>query len=303
VNWRAAAGAAVLLAAGLCGCSTVQTLSFPEPPSTVRTVPVRTPTLPTNLPSIVQHAVPGATTTTLPTIGPGGATIQGTVFGPQGPVGGATIQAERIVGNQVTGTETTSAGDGSWSIGAVLGGRYRVRAWQSPSLDTLTPQIFFLGDTETHSLTLQMDAFTGPDVAAAVSPAHPQVGATDNLLIQVTNPTVGPDGVVRDQAAVGTSVTLAYGPNWQILSGNPLATDAHGRVVFQVSCLAPGDNPLSAAVGGGLPVGLQVPACSPPPTPPSSTSTTTPGSPDTLFPCPPGTGASTTTTTLAFGSC
>src|SRR5262249_53583808 len=146
--------------------------------------------------------------------------------------------------------------DGSWSIGPVLGGRYRVRAWQSPSLDMLTPQIFFLGDTDTHSVALQMDSFTGPDVAAAISPRNPQVGATDNLLIQVTNPTVGPDGVVRDQPAVGTSVTLTDGPNWLVQGGNPLATTAEGRVLFQVSCQAPGGNPLSAAVGGGIPVAL-----------------------------------------------
>jgi hypothetical protein len=302
VSWRAAGVAAVLLTGGLCGCTAVQTLSFPEPPSTVRTVPVRSPTLPTNLPSVVQGAVPGATTTTLPPIGPGAATIQGTVFGPQGPVGGATIQAERIVGTQITATETTSAADGSWSLGPVLGGRYRLRAWQSPSLDLLTPQIFFLGDTDTHSAALQLNSYTGPDIAAAVSPANPQVGGTDNLVIQVTNPTVGPDGIVRDQPAVGASVTLTDGPNWQILNGNPLATGSTGRVLFQVSCQSPGNDPLSAAVGSGLPVALPMPSCAPPPVAPT---TTAPGSPTTLLPCPPGPPGVTTTTstTVALGTC
>ena len=306
---RAAALAAALVTVGLCGCSAVQTLSFPEPPSTVRTVPVRTPTLPTNLPSVAQAPVAGAATTTLPPIGPGAATIQGTVFGPQGPVAGATVQAERVVGTEITATETTSAADGSWSIGPVLGGRYRLRAWQSPSLDMLTPQIFFLADTDTHSAALQLNAYTGPDIAAAISPGNPRVGATANLVIQVTNPTVGSDGVVRDLPAVGASVTLTDGPNWQILNGNPLATGATGRVLFQVSCQAPGDDPLSAAVGSGLPVALQMPACAPAPPPPSPTTpppptTTAPGSPITLFPCPPApAGVTTTSTTIAVGSC
>lgn len=289
---------------GVAGCSGVQTLSFPDPPSTVRTVPVKTPTLPTNLPSVVQAAVPGATTTTVPPIGPGAATIEGTVFGPQGPVGGATIQAERIVGDQITATETTSAGDGSWSIGPVLGGRYRLRAWQSPSLDMLTPQIFFLGDTDTHSAALQLTSFPGPDLEAAISPGNPEVGGTDNLLIQVTNPTVGPDGVVRDEPGVGASVDLTDGPDWNVLNGNPLATGTDGRVLFQVSCQSPGDDPLSAAVGSGLPVALQMPSCAPSPTAPPPSSTTTPGAPVTLFPCQPAPpGVTTTSTTLAFGNC
>ena len=274
----------------------------PDPP------PRSVPTFPANLPSVAEAAVPGSTTTVPPQIGPGSATINGTVLGPDGPVAGATVEADRLVGDAVTSTQTTTAADGSWSIGPILGGRYRVRAWQQPSLAVTAPQIFFLGGTDVHSMTIQLTSFAGPDVASAIAPGVPVVGATDNLIVQVTNPTVGSDGVVRDLPAVGVSVSLTDGPLWQVENGNPLPTGTDGTVLFQVSCQGGGDIPLSAAVGGAAPVALQLPDCFSPPT-------TTLAPPVTIPPCPtiPGfsgtpassttTGTTTTTTTLLAGLC
>ena len=289
------AWAAAVLPATLAGCG-VQTLSYPTPPATARSTVTVGPTFPTNLPSVAEAAIPGSTTTVPPPIGPGAATINGTVLGPNGAVPGATVQADRLVGDKVTSTQTTTAADGSWSIGSILGGRYRVRAWQQPSLAVTAPQIFFLGGTDVHSMTIKLTSFTGPDVASAIAPGVPVVGATDNLVVQVTNPTVGSDGVVRNLPAVGVSVTLTDGPLWQVENGNPLATAANGTVLFQVSCQDPGANPLSAAAGGAAPVALQLPDCMAPPT-------TTLAPPVTTPPCPtipgsPGEPASTTTTTL-----
>ena len=135
-----------LLAGGLAGCG-VQTLSYPTPPATAHAVVTAGPTLPDE-PSraVAEGAVPGATTSTVPRIGPGAATLNGTVIGPEGPVGGATVEADRLVGDQVAATQTTTAADGSWSISSILGGRYRIRAWQQPSLAVTTPQILFLGE-------------------------------------------------------------------------------------------------------------------------------------------------------------
>jgi hypothetical protein len=282
--------AATLLTGGLAGCG-VQTLSYPTPPATAHAVVTAGPTLPTNLPAIPEGAVPGATTSTVPRIGPGGATLNGTVIGPEGPVGGATVEADRLVGDQQAATQTTTAADGSWTIGSVLGGRYRIRAWQQPSLAVTEPQILFLGGHETHTMTIQVTAYTGPTVAAAFAPDRPVLGQIDNLVVQVTNPTVGSDGVVRNPPQVGVSVTLTDGPDWQVYNGNPLATGANGQVLFQVSCQAAGPDPLSAAVGSGAAVPLQLPDCAPPPTttlPPPTTTTTT---------CPPAQTVPGTTTT------
>jgi hypothetical protein len=92
---------------------------------------------------------------------------------------------------------------------------------------------------------------------------------------------------------------LTDGPLWDVYQGNPLPTGANGEVLFQVSCQAAGAIPLSAQVGNGTPVVLQLPDCSLPPT----TTTTS-----TTVPCPtstslPGEPTSTTSTTLFFGEC
>jgi hypothetical protein len=290
--------AGLLLAAGASGCG-VQTLSYPTPPATAPVVVTTAPTLPSKLPAVSEAAVPGSPASTPLRIGPGRATLNGTVLGPSGPVGGATVEADRLVGDQTAIAKATTAADGSWSIGTILGGRYRVRAWQQPSLTLTSPQILFLGATQTYTQTLRLSAFTGPIVAAAVAPAGPVVGQTDNLVVQVSNPTVGPDGVERDLPDAGVSVTLTDGPQWLVQNGNPLPTGSNGQVLFQVSCQAPGSNPLSAAVGTGTTVSLQLPDCAAPPTttsvPPTTVASTT-----TSSTCPPATttpGAASTTTT------
>jgi hypothetical protein len=290
---------AAAVAATLAGCG-VQSMSFPPPPATARAV-ASGPTLPANLPKVVEPGVAGSPTTVPSQIGPGAATLNGTVLGPLGPVAGATVEADRLVGGQVSSTQTTTAADGSWTIGSVLGGRYRIRAWQQPSLAVTAPQIFFLGATDVHSTTMQLTAFTGPDVAAAIAPRVPVVGQVDNLVVQVTNPTVGADGVVRNLPAVGVSVTLTDDALWQIDNGNPLATGAHGTVLFEVTCQGGGTVPMSAAVGGAAPVPLTLPGCTEPPT------TTVAPTTSTTAPCatgtPPAEIASTTTTTLSLGLC
>jgi hypothetical protein len=293
-----------LLTAGLAGCG-VQKLSFPTPPPSVRTAVTIPPTLPTNLPAVAEGSVPGAPTSVPPRVRPGQATLNGTVIGPSGPVAGATVEADRFVGDAVATVQTTTAADGSWSLASILGGRYRIRAWQQPSLAMTTPQILFLSGREKHTMTMQLTSFTGPVVASAFAPANPEVGQVDNLVIQVTNPAVGADGVVRNLPDTGVSVTLIDGPEWQVYNGNPLPTDSTGQVLFQVSCLAAGTLALSAQVGVGTAVDLQLPNCVPPPTttvpapttvpPPTSTTSTT---------CPPGKpNSSSTSTTSLSGSC
>jgi hypothetical protein len=283
----------------VAGCDSVQTLSYPSPPrTTVASIP-SPPTFPANLPGVAELAVPGSTSTVAPAIGPGGATLDGTVLGPSGPVAGATVEVDRLVGAQTAVTETTTAADGSWHVSSVLGGRYRVRAWQAPSLAQVTPQIFFVGATQVESLTLQLTAFTGPNLASSFAPANPVVGQIDNLLVQVTNPTVGSDGVVRNLPQVGVSVTLTNGPSWEVFNGNPQPTGADGDALFQVSCQSPGAPSMSAAVGNGAPVALQLPGCGAAPTT-TTTTTTIPCSTTTLGGTEP---SSTTSSTVSFGLC
>jgi Carboxypeptidase regulatory-like domain len=304
VRRRARLAAAALVAAALAGCGGVQRLSYPTPRPTLAPVVTTVPTLPANLAAAPETPVAGALTSAPPMIGPGQASLNGTVIGPNGPVGGATVEADRLVGDQVASVKTTTAADGSWNLSSVLGGRYRVRAWQQPSLALTTPQIFFLAGTQSHTLTLQLTAFTGPVVASAFAPADPVEGQSDNLVIQVTNPTVGSDGVVRDLPDAGVSVTLTDGPRWVVSNGNPLPTDSSGQVLFQVSCQAAGSLPLSAEVGTSTSVGLELPDCAPPPatTLASTTTTPSPSTNPTSTTCPP-VSTSHRVTTSPSGSC
>jgi hypothetical protein len=286
----AAVGLAAVLLAG-AGCSNVQTLSYPTPTGPVAASKAAAPTLPDNLSSVTQPPVAGATTTTLPGVGPGAATLNGSVFGPSGPVGGATVEADRVVGDQVASARATTAADGSWRIAGILGGIYRVRAWHTPNLAVTTPQVLFLGDSQDLTVSLELTAFPGPNVGAALAPAAPYVGQPANLLVQVTSPAFGPDGVLSYQPVVGGTVRLTPGSGWSISGPNPTTTNAAGNAEFRVQCRVPGSNPLIATVGtNGTPVPLQVPSCAPAPAP--TTSTTAP-CPSTTVP-PPGKGSSTT---------
>ena len=265
----------------LGGCGGVQTLAY-APPRGATPPATRAVSASQDFSKVVEAAVAGSTTTTTVVVGPGQATINGTALGPEGPVAGATVSAERLVGDQVATVEATTAADGSWTISGVLGGRYRVRAWSAPTLALTTPDIFFLGGTETRTLTLVLASFTGTQVATAVSPSGSvEVGQPANLVVQVTDPTVGTDGVVRDLPVAGTTVDLTGGPEWQVYSPNPSPTDAAGQALFQLSCQAPGVNPLDAAVGTSVLQALAMPVCVAPPPPTTTTTTTTTISPAT----------------------
>jgi len=284
------------------GCSAgVSRLSFPDPPARTVAPPPPPDTLPPGLRAIEELPVAGATTTTLPAIGPGTASINGTVTGPNGPVGGATVEVDRFVGYAYATARTTTAADGTWSFRNILGGDYRIRAWQAPALSMITPDLLFLVGGQPQSATLQLTQFQGPQVQAAINPASPVVDVPANLVVQVTNPVVDANGVVTAPPVAGAAVTLVDGPDWSVANGNPQTTDGHGQATFQLQCTGTGSAPLSAQVGQDPPVKLTMPSCSPPP-PTTTTSTTNPFATTTTCPPPPG-PAETTTTVLVFGQC
>lgn len=297
--------AVVAVVAGGCAGG-VETLSFPAPPAVSGPPSTAPPSLPPGLASVAETPVPGVSTTTAPAVGPGGSSLNGTVTGPTGPVAGATVEIDRFVGTAFASVRTTTAADGTWSFRNILGGDYRVRAWSAPNLDMATPELVFLASGQPQSVDLQLAAFPSPQVQVAVNPANPVANQPVNLVVQVTNPTVNADGVVTAPPVTGTQVALVAGPDWQVNNANPLTTDATGQVTFEVECTNPGLDPLSAQVGNGPPVALQMPACgSPPPTTTTSstTSTTQPGgSVPTSTTCPPPTTTpGETTTSLSYG--
>jgi hypothetical protein len=247
---------AVIAGAALAACSKGSGYDFPPPPSTIPDEQTTVPDF-----STVQLArLPGRTTTTVDN-SPGQAHIAGFVVAPQGAVPGATVHAERLVGDAVLVLDVATNPDGSFHIDNVKGGRYRLRAWRVPDLALTTPQVFFLNGNENKTgVNLQVTQYTGTNVTPAIAPNPPTVGDPANLAVQVTTVVVDPTGIVRATPVVGVPVDLQGGGSWQLQSAATEVTDATGTAIWRLTCTSAGAQPLSASVNGnGYP--LNLPPC------------------------------------------
>jgi hypothetical protein len=239
--------------------------------------------------------VAGKTTTTSIPMGPGGATIKGTVTGPDNAaVGGATVHFERLVGDATAAQDIFSNPDGTYTLPTVLGGRYRVRAYVPDPYNLAQPSdnVFFLANNETKTLNLQMQTFSGQTVKSSLAPDPPYVNELANLVVQVVNQTVDPKGIVRGTPVPAATVELFSSGSWVVLTPNPATTDSRGLASYQVECQALGPQGLSVVVNDSLNSPLKVGDCSvlPPPT----TTTTVPPTVATSAPTTPATATTTT---------
>ncbi|HEX9530659.1 MAG TPA: hypothetical protein VF954_05945, partial [Acidimicrobiales bacterium] len=277
-------GAAIMAAAALglslsscvAGRASLIKAPPPLPPNTSTTAAP-------DLSGVSLAGAPGRTTTTL-AVGPGAASLSGTVSGPNGPIPAPAVivHVERLVGNAEATQDVATQPDGTWSLPGILGGRYRVRAYRPPDFAELDAQVFWLGGAEARQLALKVDQFSGVNVAAALAPSPAVVGEPAQLVVQVTTRSVDPQGIVRAVPVVGTSVALTGPGSWTI-AANPATTTGNGRVAYAVVCQQLGDQPLSAVVGTSDTFPLNLPPCVPeppattePPTTAVSSSTTTP---------------------------
>lgn len=281
----------------VAGCG-VQTLSFATPPDTPPSSTTST-TLPPDLTGVSQRGVSGDTTTTQVAIGPGQASLNGTVLGPHGPVAGATVSAERIVGSSEATVEVTTGPDGGWTIPRILGGRYRVRAWQAPTLDLTTPQIFFLGGNQAMPVNLQLTAYTGQQASSAVDPTAAYVGNAINVVVSVANQAVDPQGIVTYQPAGGVTVQLSADAGVAI-SADPQTTGSDGEALFQLTCVTPGSVGLSATTNAGATTPVNGLTCDSPFVPPVTSPTTTPSSSSSSSSLPGPPSSTTTSRSVGF---
>jgi hypothetical protein len=236
-----------------------------------------TTTSQTTYPDLSNVSLPAIAGVTTVTVGltPGGASINGQVVDDTGaPVPSATVHLERIVGNQVASADVTSGGDGTFNAPGIIGGLYRVRAWRPPDLAIVDPQIFFLGSSDAHSLTLQMQRFTGQQVSSSIAPDPPIIGEPANLVVLVSASTVDPDGTVRGQGQPGVQVSLAGQGSWVVSGSAAATTGPAGTAGWQVTCQQLGAQPLSVVIASGPTTPLDLPPCAPVPTTTTSTSTT-----------------------------
>lgn len=225
--------------------------------------------------SAVVHApVPGETTTTL-ALGPGSSKLQGLVLGPDGPVVGARVEVTRMVGGAATTATMTTGEDGRYDTGGILGGRYRVRAWQSPDLALVDPVILFLDTPQVRDLDLKVTKHSGLVVTTAVAPNPFELNERVEVVARLGGRFVDDRGVVRTQRQPGVAIRLVGSGSWTLESPNPTSTNSEGDARWVLRCKNRGRNPLSVVVGDQDTLALSVPDCGIPPTtteapPPSS---------------------------------
>jgi hypothetical protein len=202
----------------------------------------------------------GGTTTTAPVaVGPGPATIVGRVDGPDGPVGGALVQLERLVGDRFASIRVPTAADGTWNAQRVLGGRYRIRAWLSPELGMAEAMLTFVDATRQANVVLKLERFGQSALDAAIAPNPPVVDEPVNIAVRVRTRRVDANGFVRDVPATDVVVTLSGEGAW---SGSSTAvTGADGIARFELECTDDGPQPLTASLDDGTSRSLDLPAC------------------------------------------
>lgn len=260
-----------LVALVAAGCSSSEPEAAPA-----STVPEETTTLPpsttssTTSPTTTTTGPPRTTTTTLVTVGPGDASLGGTVFGPAGPVDGATVRVERLVGRAVATADVTTSGGGAWHLGSILGGSYRVRAFKSPELAQSQVEAFFLAATERKTIDFRLVSAGGERITAVVSPDPPRVDQQATLTIQVGIGTVDDQGRPSLTPRPGVAVALSSGPGIVLESSPQVVTDATGSAAWRIRCTTVGADILPLTVGAGV-TNVKIPACAAPGAGPATT--------------------------------
>lgn len=266
---------ALVLAASACSSSSN---GLPPPSSTSSTVPVPT-TVEQDLSAVALDTVPGNTTTTL--LATGTVVLSGTVTGPDGPVVGAVVRVERLVGSGVQVVDVVSGPDGTWTAERLPGGRVRVRAFLAPTLVTPEPALLYVADGSKERVDLAVEEHSGRTAVAGTTPAQPMVGRSLNLAVRVVDRFVDDAGIGRSTPVGGLAVRVDAS-GW-VADGDPVGTtDADGVVVFGFRCDRAGEVRAMVTLDTGERVELAVPPCTS--VSASSTTTSRPGSTTTSRP-------------------
>jgi Carboxypeptidase regulatory-like domain len=224
------------------------------PATSAPTLPPPTEAPVTTVPGTTTLAsVPGnprPVTTLSSAIGPGTATVGGTVSGPEGPVAGATVRVERLVGDDVAATTVTSDAGGQWTVSSVNGGRYRLRAWRPPDLAMLRPTLVFVEATANMSVALGMARYGEGNAVAAFNPGPPTADKPSTLVVTVSNGGIDAEGVLHASPRPGVTVQLQVTAGLTLESPDTTVTDGSGNASFTVRCAPPGPPAVTAAVDG-----------------------------------------------------
>lgn len=237
---------ALVLLAGMASACSDNPGALPKVPDFK---PAATSTTDLDYSQIPLRGVNGRIPSTTVALGPGQATISGTVEGDDGLIPGATIQIERVVSGSAAGATVQSLADGTWTVPQILGGRYRVRAWRAPDLAQTSWTAMFLGASETKTVQLRLRTVGGLSVESSFAPTTPRVFEDTNLVTLVTVKTVDAQGIVRATPQDGVEATLVTGSGWRVLTSNPTTTDSRGEARWTLRCRSVGHQSLAVQVG------------------------------------------------------
>jgi hypothetical protein len=257
----------VLLALALlaAGCSDSGPSAAPAPSTVVEettTEPPTTATSTTLKPTTTTTGVPRTTVTTLLAMGPGDAALTGTVSGPAGPVDGAVVRVERLVGKAVVTADVTTSGGGAWQLTSILGGSYRVRAFKTPDLAPSPVEAFFLGATERRNLEFKLTAAGGERITAVVNPSPPRVEQPATITVTVGVGAVDDQGRSVLTPRPGVLLVLSETPGLLLQSAQAALTDGTGSASWGFRCTVEGANTFVLTINNGS-TRVTFPACAP----------------------------------------
>ncbi len=204
----------------------------------------------------------GKATTTTQSV-KGTSTINGQVTSNGSPVPGATVVLEHFFGDGSSTSKSTFTANemGNYSITNVVGGRYRVHAFQPPTLGTATAQVFFLKNGDTKTVNFTLNVYSGTTLNWAIAPNPPIVQQSSALGVVLTQKTVKADGTISSVAIPGAQITLANGSGITLQSPATLTTGSSGTAQWIVKCTVVSKPTVTFTISGAAPQVIQLPGC------------------------------------------
>lgn len=190
----------------------------------------------------------------------GRATLRGVVVGPDGPLEGATVRLERFVGPDWGYLDVGTNDEGRYEAKNVLGGRYRVRAWQKPSLASVESQTAFLREDGEAELGIAVDKHEGILLSGAADAAEPRVGQKIPFKTLVARAEVDDNGIVQAPGVPAAEVALISQGGVRIVGDTTLTTDEQGYATFTVMCTETGDHAVVIS-SSGEELSVGIPTC------------------------------------------
>ncbi|MEM7339519.1 MAG: carboxypeptidase-like regulatory domain-containing protein [Actinomycetota bacterium] len=195
----------------------------------------------------------------------GTSSLAGTVVGPDGPVAGATVRVERHSNRGIADLDVDTNPDGTWSLGGIVGGRYRVRAWVDGELTMAESMVLFVNDDTDRQLTLPVGPIDPTPDLSFTHRGDVQLGGRAVVAVTVSRRFVGADGVVQVVGVRNSEVALVVaGPG--LVAEPTVTTDAEGVARFTFSCEGVGANSGVVRIDD-LQATFSLPGCLKPPPP------------------------------------